>query len=99
MVPARIRVDAAFKLLLIKREIRSEYVGNIQILRVHLQAAGLGCDVVNMDVSTVPSLFGERRPTRQGNRYHSIRDGTCLDCAFSNPVLVTLDYLVAKRQG
>src|ERR1700686_4368126 len=66
------RVYFAFELSLIFGEVRGENVSDVQVLRVHLELACPGRDVMDVDVTAIPAPIGQRRPAGKRDMEHSI---------------------------
>ena len=91
-------VQTAFEFGLIEGKVRSQDVGDVQVLGVHLQPAGLGRDVMNVDVTAVPALSRERRPLRQRDRDAAIAQFFRGNPAFGDHELIALDHLIPQGQ-
>src|SRR5262249_44766543 len=75
-----------------------EDVGDVEILGLHLEAAGLGRDVVNVNVAAIPAAARNGRPARDRDGEHAIAHGRGAQLSAGDTVLVPFEDLVLHRQ-
>src|SRR5262245_27835593 len=98
MLPTGKSIELSFEACLIRREVRCENIGDIQVLGLHLQPAGSRGNVMNMDVAAVPALLASVRPSRESDLHHTVADIFGVDFTFADDVLISFDCSVSNRK-
>src|SRR5262245_11354739 len=93
---ARVGIQSSFERCLVLCEVGGENVGDIQILRIHFQAACLGRNVMNVNVAAVPAAIGYGGPAIERDRKHALAGPSGGDFPCHDSVLISFQYLVLQ---